>query len=82
MIKECREMQVLRTDVKLEEVNKQLWEFSEKQIEQKEKESAVKRVLAKKQKEAAEKKSGQGSAAAGEASNPDGNGNKSSAGSR
>jgi hypothetical protein len=46
----------LRTDVKDEAVAKQLWEFSEKQIEQLEKEGAVKRALAKKEKEAAEKK--------------------------
>ena len=56
MIKECREMQILRTDVKDEAKAKQLWEFSEKQIEQLEKEGAVKRALAKKEKEAAEKK--------------------------
>ena len=51
MIKECREMQILRTDVKDEAVAKQLWEFSEKQIEQLEKEGAVKRSMAKKKKE-------------------------------
>ena len=56
MIKECSEMQVLRTDVKEEAVAKQLWEFSEKQIEQLEKEGAVKRALAKKETEAAAKK--------------------------
>ena len=54
MIKECREMQILRTDVKDEAVAKRLWEFSEKQIEQIEKEGAVRRSLAKKEKEAAE----------------------------
>ena len=55
MIKECREMQILRTEVKDEVAAKQLWEFSEKQIEQLEKEGAVKRALAKKEKQAAEK---------------------------
>lgn len=55
MIKECREMPILRTEVKDEAAAKQLWEFSEKQIEQLEKEGAVKRALAKKEKEAAEK---------------------------
>ena len=55
MIKECREMHILRTEVKDEAAAKQLWEFSEKQIEQLEKEGAVKRALAKKEKEAAEK---------------------------
>jgi NAD(P)-dependent dehydrogenase (short-subunit alcohol dehydrogenase family) len=52
MIKECSEMQILRTDVEDEAVAKQLWEFSDKQIEQLEKEGAVKRALAKKEKEA------------------------------
>ena len=56
MIKECCEMQILRTDVKDEAVAKQLWEFSEKQIEQLEKQGAVNRALAKKETEAAEKK--------------------------
>jgi NAD(P)-dependent dehydrogenase (short-subunit alcohol dehydrogenase family) len=56
MVKECSEMQILRADVRDEAVAKQLWEFSEKQIEQLEKEGAVKRALAKKEKEAAEKK--------------------------
>jgi NAD(P)-dependent dehydrogenase (short-subunit alcohol dehydrogenase family) len=64
MIKECSEMQILRTDVEDEAVAKQLWEFSDKQIEQLEKEGAVKRALAKKEKEALEKKDKATSAAA------------------
>lgn len=56
MIKECSEMQVLRSDVKDEKVAKQLWEFSDNQIERLEKEGAVKRALAKKEKEASDKK--------------------------
>lgn len=56
MIKECREMQVLRSDVKDEAISKQLWEFSEKQVEQLEREGAVKRAKAKKEKEAVEQK--------------------------
>ena len=56
MVKECSERQILRTDIRDEAVAKQLWEFSEKQIERLEKEGAVKRALAKKEKEAAEKK--------------------------
>ncbi|ETI21544.1 hypothetical protein G647_07891 [Cladophialophora carrionii CBS 160.54] len=51
LIKECREYQPLRSDVESEEVAKQLWEFSEKQIEQLEKQGAVKRALAKKEAE-------------------------------
>ena len=47
LIKECREMSFLRPEVTDERVAKQLWEFSEKQIEQLEKESAVKRASAK-----------------------------------
>ena len=55
LIKECRELQPLRPEVRNEEVAKKLWEFSEKQIEQLEKEGAVKRALAKKEAEKAEK---------------------------
>ncbi|EXJ55984.1 alcohol dehydrogenase [Cladophialophora yegresii CBS 114405] len=51
LIKECREYQPLRSDVENEEVAKQLWEFSEKQIERLEKQGAVKRALAKKEAE-------------------------------
>ena len=54
LIKECREFQPLRPEVRNEEVAKKLWEFSEKQIEQLEKEGAVKRALAKKEAEKSE----------------------------
>lgn len=62
LIKECREYQPLRPDVQNEEVAKRLWEFSEKQVEQLEKEGAVKRALAKKEAEQ-QRKNGSGSAA-------------------
>lgn len=55
LIKECREIEPLRKEVRDEKVAKQLWEYSEKQIETLEKEGAVKRALAKKEKEEAEK---------------------------
>lgn len=55
LIKECREYEPLRPEVQNEEVAKRLWEFSEKQIEQLEKEGAVKRALAKKEAEKKEK---------------------------
>jgi hypothetical protein len=51
LIKECREVDMLREEVKDVEVAKQLWEFSEQQIQAKEKESATRRALAKKQNE-------------------------------
>ncbi|KAH8434079.1 putative oxidoreductase [Aspergillus melleus] len=51
MIKECREVDFSRNEVRDEQVAKQLWEFSEKQIEAKEKEGAVKRALAQKESE-------------------------------
>ncbi|KIV93505.1 hypothetical protein PV10_04716 [Exophiala mesophila] len=57
LIKECREFEPLRPEVQNEQVAKRLWEFSEKQIEQVEKEGAVKRSLAKKEAEVKEKKS-------------------------
>ncbi|CEJ58809.1 Putative Oxidoreductase, short chain dehydrogenase/reductase family [Penicillium brasilianum] len=56
MIKECREVDCARRDVRDEDLGKRLWEFSEKQIEEAEKESAVRRALEKKEKEAAEEK--------------------------
>ncbi|PYH49636.1 putative oxidoreductase [Aspergillus saccharolyticus JOP 1030-1] len=61
MIKECREVDVARKEIRDEAAGKLLWEFSEKMIEVKEKESAVQRALAKKeaeQQEAAEQKAG------------------------
>jgi NAD(P)-dependent dehydrogenase (short-subunit alcohol dehydrogenase family) len=51
LIKECREYQFLRSDVVNEDIAKQLWEFSEKQIERLEKQGAVKRALEKKEAE-------------------------------
>jgi NAD(P)-dependent dehydrogenase (short-subunit alcohol dehydrogenase family) len=57
LIKECREYEPLRGEVRNEEVAKGLWEFSEKQIEQLEKEGALKRNEAKKRKKEGEKKS-------------------------
>lgn len=64
MIKECREVDFSRNEVRDEEVGKQLWEFSEKQIEAKEKEAAVKRALA--QKEAEQRESAKNVAGKGE----------------
>ncbi|KAJ5782264.1 Short-chain dehydrogenase/reductase SDR [Penicillium paradoxum] len=48
LIKECREMDYARTDVRNDEVGKKLWEFSEKMVEEAEKESAVLRAFEKK----------------------------------
>ena len=59
MLKECREIQYRKPEVDDEAVQKKLWGFSEKQIEALEKEGAVKRALAKKEKEAAEKTGGE-----------------------
>lgn len=58
LIKECREAVCQRPEVKDEAVRQKLWEFSEKQIQALEKEDAVRRSLAKKEKEEAEKKQG------------------------
>ena len=55
LIKECREFQPLRSEVENEDLAKTLWEFSDKQIEQLEKQGAVKRALAKKEEEQKEK---------------------------
>lgn len=55
LVKECREVDYARTDVRDNELGKRLWEFSEKQIEVVEKEGAVRRALAKKEKEQEQK---------------------------
>ncbi|PYI03030.1 oxidoreductase [Aspergillus sclerotiicarbonarius CBS 121057] len=55
LIKECREVDVARREVKDEEAGKMLWQFSEKLVEIKEKESAVRRALEAKEKEQADK---------------------------
>ncbi|KAG9247355.1 hypothetical protein BJ878DRAFT_492916 [Calycina marina] len=54
-IKECREMTYKRADVTDEKVAKKLWEGSEKLIERIEREEAVRRALAKKEQEKANK---------------------------
>jgi len=51
MIKECREVDFARIDVKDEEVAKKLWQESEKLIERVEREEAVKRAFEKKEAE-------------------------------
>jgi len=51
LIRECKEVEYIRKEVKDEVAQKKLWNFSEKQIEALEKEGAVKRALAKKEKE-------------------------------
>jgi NAD(P)-dependent dehydrogenase (short-subunit alcohol dehydrogenase family) len=58
LFKECRERDFLRPEVSDIAMAKKLWEFSEKQIEQREKEGAVRRALAKKEKEAATQAAG------------------------
>lgn len=56
MIKECREVDCARRDVRDEELGKRLWEFSEKQIEEAEKEGALRRAREKKEREVEEEK--------------------------
>lgn len=55
LIKECMEVDFARVDVRDEEGAKKLWEGSEKLVERVEREEAVKRALAKKEKEEREK---------------------------
>jgi hypothetical protein len=55
LIKECRETEYPRKDVKDENIAKKLCEGSEKLIERVEREEAVRRALQKKEKEEAEK---------------------------
>lgn len=48
-VKECREVAVLRKQVRDEDVARELWGFSERQIEALEKEGALRRALAKRE---------------------------------
>lgn len=50
-VKECRQVDFARREVRDEEVARVLWEFSEKMVETREKESAVRRAVEKKEKE-------------------------------
>ncbi|KAE8361647.1 hypothetical protein BDV27DRAFT_132739 [Aspergillus caelatus] len=61
MIKECQEVDFARKDVRDEEAGKLLWQFSEAQIELKEKKSAVKRALANKEQQEKENQKNNGS---------------------
>jgi len=61
-VKECVVRDVLRNEVKDENVQKKLWEESEKTVTRLEKESAVKRALAKKEDEAEKEKKAKASA--------------------
>lgn len=54
-LRECKEVDYLRKEIRDEIVQKRLWAFSEKQIEALEKDGAVKRALAKKDNEKLEK---------------------------
>lgn len=56
MLRECKEVDYLKKEIRDENAQKQLWSFSEKQIGALEKEGAVKRALAKKEKEVAAEK--------------------------
>ena len=82
MLKECSEMQILRTDAKDEAVAKQLWEFSEKQIEHLEKKGAIQRALAKKEKAAKQKEPESDKSSPNAAPASSGNEQKQTAGSR
>ena len=56
MLRECKEVDYLKKEIRDENAQKQLWSFSEKQIGALEKEGAVKRALAKKENEVAAEK--------------------------
>ncbi|KAL2003523.1 hypothetical protein VTN02DRAFT_3508 [Thermoascus thermophilus] len=65
LIRECQDFEKFaRSEVRDEAIGKRVWEFSEKQIQEKEKEGAVRRALEKKEQEAAEKKKNKNKAAA------------------
>ncbi|KAK2779234.1 hypothetical protein FQN53_001481 [Emmonsiellopsis sp. PD_33] len=78
LIKECKERDALRPEIKDEKIAKDLWEFSSRQIEVREKEGAVLRALEKKEREAfeAEKKKPAEQKNATDAASDNGNSNK------
>ncbi|KAI5304895.1 hypothetical protein KEM56_005740 [Ascosphaera pollenicola] len=51
LIKECKERDIARREIGDLEISKQLWEYSEKQIEEKEREGAILRALEKRERE-------------------------------
>lgn len=55
LIKECKERTILRDEVMDDKAGKELWEFSQRQIEVKEKEGAIMRALEKQEKVEREK---------------------------
>lgn len=72
-VKECRRVDFARNEVRDDEVARVLWEFSEKMVEVREKESAVRRAVEKKEKEEEEessKASAPGSSAAAKEQTP------------
>ena len=50
LLKECKERPILREEVMDDKAGKELWEFSQRQIEVKEKEAAIMRALEKQEK--------------------------------
>lgn len=55
LLRECKEAEFSRKEIRDEDIQKRLWAFSEKQIEALEKDGAVKRALARKGNEVTEK---------------------------
>ncbi|KAF6229340.1 hypothetical protein HO133_007456 [Letharia lupina] len=55
LLRECKEVDYLRKEIRDENAQKRLWTFSEKQVEALEKDGAIKRSLAKKENEEMEK---------------------------
>ena len=59
LLKECKEAVYTKEEVKDEKVQKTLWAFSEKQVQDLEKQDAIKRALAKKEEEKKSKETSQ-----------------------
>lgn len=58
LIKECREIQPLRPEVKDEQIEKALWEYTQNQIERLEKQGAIKRAAEKRESSQGAEKAG------------------------
>ncbi|KAL3468650.1 hypothetical protein BJX64DRAFT_11181 [Aspergillus heterothallicus] len=82
ILKECREVDFARKEITDDAAGKQLWELSEKQIEAKETEGAVRRALEKKEAELKENTKGQTPAKNAKAASASGSAKEQTAGSR
>jgi len=81
LVKECREVQVLRDGIHNEDIQKKLWEETEKTVQVLEKEGAMRRAKEKKDSGTANETKGQDAGADAKAQNANSTSNKPADGS-